>query len=374
MQLDESMTADVTVVVSDAVALFNQTFDYAYPSITIIGELANVRVSRGKWLYFDLKDDFAILKFFGTVFAMPGPLEDGMKLAVKGRPHIHEQYGFSVQVQSITPVGEGAIKKAAELLLKKLTAEGLFDPARKRNLPYPPQSVGLITSQASAAHADFIKVLGARYGGITIYSYDTQVQGEPAAADIVGAIKYFNELAQAPDVLVITRGGGSAEDLAAYSDEHVVRAVAASRIPTLVAIGHEVDLSLAELAADARASTPSNAAELLVPNKKDELVQLKNKTQWLQQGLFVQLESAKNLLTSQAEYLQATVLHQLQKQQDALTHYARLLQIINPQAALQRGYAVVRKAGKVITTTSSVAPHDTLKIQLYDCEITAVVE
>lgn len=166
---------DLQIDVSDAIALFNQTLDFAYPSITIVGELANFRVSRNKWVYFDLKDEYSMLRFFGTVFALPGPLEDGMKVAVRGRPHIHEQYGFSVQVMHIQPVGEGTIKKAAHLLAAKLEAEGLFDPARKRQVPYPPRTIGLITSLQSAAYADFIKVTGVRYGGLEIQAYDAQV-------------------------------------------------------------------------------------------------------------------------------------------------------------------------------------------------------
>jgi exodeoxyribonuclease VII large subunit len=368
------MDQEVIVEVSDAVALFNQTFDYAYPSITIVGELANFRISRNKWVYFDLKDDYALLKFFGTIYNLPGPLEEGMKLAVKGRPHVHEQYGFSVQVQSITPVGQGAIKKAADLLAKKLTAEGLFDPTRKRPLPYPPQTIGLITSAASAAYADFIKVLGARYGGVQILSYDTQVQGELAIADIIGAIKYFNELADVPDVLVLTRGGGSAEDLAAFSHEHVVRAVAASRIPTLVAIGHEVDLSLAELAADARASTPSNAAELLVPDKRDLQSQLQSQQKWLLGGLLAQLTSAQNWLKTRTQHLDEAVAQYLKNVYESLDQSAKLLEVLSPNAALKRGYAIVRSGNKIITTKQQAKPQQLLDIQLSDGSLQARVE
>ncbi|HSC38637.1 MAG TPA: exodeoxyribonuclease VII large subunit, partial [Chitinophagaceae bacterium] len=268
------MPNDLTVSVSEFVALLNQTLEYAYPSIVVQGELANFKVSKNRWAYFDLRDETASVRFFGTVYQLPGPLEDGMVLAVKGTPKLHPLYGFSVTVQSMEPTGEGSIKKAAALLEAKLKAEGLFESSRKRSLPFPPKSIGLITSAESAAYRDFIKVITARWGGLEINLIDVQVQGEPAPAQIVAAITQLNQMASPPDVLVITRGGGSAEDLQAFSTEQVTRAVAASRIPTVVAIGHEVDVSLAELAADQRASTPSNAAELLVPSRRAVLKQL----------------------------------------------------------------------------------------------------
>jgi exodeoxyribonuclease VII large subunit len=337
---------------SDFVALLNQTLDYAYPSVTVVGEVANFRVSRGKWVYFDLKDDYASVKFFGTVYSLPGPIEDGMRLSVVGRPHLHDLYGFSVQVVSITPVGAGTIKKAADLLAAKLQAEGLFDSDRKRSIPYPPKKIGLITSLQSAAYADFIKVISARYSGLEINVYDAQVQGEQAVIDIVNALKYFGEQAELCDVVVVTRGGGSADDLAAFSHEHVVRAVASSRVPTLIAIGHEVDLSLAELAADARASTPSNAAELLVPDKKDVLLQLDAKADRMRTLLLHQLEFQKTLLKHQEQVLHTSVASHYKSQLELLKSQARLLEVLSPQAALTRGYALVRSNGHSITSAS----------------------
>ncbi len=372
---------DVIVSPSDAIALFNQTFDYAYPSITVVGELANFRISRNKWLYFDLKDDYATLKFFGTVYALPGPLQDGLKLAVVANPHLHDRYGFSMQVRSITPVGEGAIKKAAELLAQKLAAEGLFDPARKRSLPYPPQKVGLITSQASAAYADFIKILSARFGGIDIRVADVQVQGEPAVGDITRAVAYFNETADMPDVLVIIRGGGSADDLAAFNHEQVVRAVAGSRIPTMVAIGHEVDISLAELAADVRASTPSNAAELLVPDRTEVLKQYQQQSQWLLERLGLQLVNAKHRAQNSSERLIVHVNQLLQRKADQLNRTQKLLQVLSPHAALLRGYAMVRTAGPeqggsgaLVRSSKDVSPGQLLHTTLADGTIVSRVE
>jgi len=178
--------------VSDFVTYLNQTLEIAYPYVTIEGELANLRVSKNRWVYFDLKDEDSSVKFFGTVYALPGPLEDGMVVRVSGNPRLHNLYGFSVNVQSITPVGEGALRRAADLLAAKLQAEGLFAPERKRSLPYPPQRIALITAGESAAYVDFLKILNARWRGIAVDHYDVQVQGEPAVGQIVAAIAAAN--------------------------------------------------------------------------------------------------------------------------------------------------------------------------------------
>ena len=150
---------EIVFTPTDFVAVFNQTLELAYPVVAIEGELANFRVSRNRWVYFDIKDELASVKFFGSTYLLPGPLEDGLKLRVVGSPRLHPQFGFSITFQSIQPVGEGAIKKAADLVRAKLETEGLFAPQRKRPLPEIPRRVGLITAAASAACADFIKIL-----------------------------------------------------------------------------------------------------------------------------------------------------------------------------------------------------------------------
>jgi len=360
--------------VSDFVAVLNQTLEFAYPNVIIVGELSSFRISKNKWVYFDLKDETASVKFFGTVYALPGPLEDGLMLQVRGAPRLHPQFGFSINVQSIQPVGEGSLKRAAALLEAKLRAEGLFDPARKRALPYPPSKIGLVASGESAAYADFIKIMNARWGGVEINLADVQVQGESAPDQIVAGIQYFNQSAQPPEVLVITRGGGSAEDLAAFNTEPVTRAVAASRIPTMVAIGHEVDISLAELAADQRASTPSNAAELLVPDKLAEQKRLKNVR--LQMGQYLSglvADWQANLKTSTTE-LEHSISQYLQKFTDELGSKRNILAALNPEAILRRGYAIVRKGGVLVRTTNQIKKSELIDIKLHDGNFNARVE
>lgn len=363
-----------TFTVSEFVAVVNQTLEYAYPGVTITGELANFRVSKNRWVYFDLKDGEAAVRFFGTVYQLPGPLEDGMMVAVRGMPRLHPQYGFSVTVGSIMPTGEGSIKKAAKLLEAKLAAEGLFDTERKRPLPYPPAHIGLITSGESAAYHDFIKVLGARWGGLQITFIDVQVQGEVSSGQVVQAIRQLNEMTTPPDAIVLTRGGGSTEDLQAFSTEQVTRAVAASRIPTIVAIGHEVDVSLAELAADQRASTPSNAAELLVPDRSSLLAGLDKHRQAL-------LSTVERSLAEAAKDLQVhmAALHNgaeqiIVNETDRLSLRAQLLEVYSPYAAFRRGYALVRKATSVVCSGREVQVGDTVELELLDALLTTQIK
>lgn len=365
---------DLELSVSEFVALLNQTLDYAYPSVVIHGELANLRVSKNRWVYFDLKDEDSTVKFFGTVYQLPGPLEDGMMLKVRGTPKLHQLFGFSVNVLSIQPLGEGTIRRAAELLQAKLAKEGLFEASRKRPLPYPPSRIGLITSKQSAAYADFMKILNARWRGVDIDFIDVQVQGEIAPTQIVKAIEQFNALAVSPEVLVIIRGGGSAEDLAAFSTEIVTRAVATSRVLTLVAIGHEIDLSLAELAADRQASTPSNAAELLVPDRKAVIEQLTRLAAQLESDSMRRLQQIKVEVSNLAVELQSRVELIIKRFGQSLDEDVRLLQAFNPQAILRRGYAVVRDSQRrIVRNAAKLKPGGIVNVQLSDGRFDAAV-
>ena len=360
--------------VSDFVAYLNQTLEIAYPYVTIEGELSNFKVSRGRWVYFDLKDEEASVRLFGTVYALPGPLEDGMKLRVSGNPRLHPQFGFSVNVQTISLLGEGSLRRAADLLAAKLRAEGLFAPERKRPLAYPPRRVALLTAGNSAAYADFLKVLNARWRGMTVEHFDVQVQGEPAAMQIVSAIAAANVQPEPPEVLVLTRGGGSTDDLAAFSDERVVRAVAGSRVPTLVAIGHEVDVSLAELAADQRASTPSNAAELLTPDRAVILRRLDETRADLNGALQALVRHRREWLGRQQESLNRELLAAFRRAGTKLHAHKLLLAAYDPAAALQRGYALVRAEGKFIRSIGDLHAGMQVELQLSGGTARATIE
>ncbi len=374
MTLYSNAMEDVVLTPVDFVALLNQTLEFAYPRVVISGELANFRVSKNKWVYFDLKDEYASVKFFGTVYQLSGPLEDGLLLEVSGSPRLHPQYGFSVTVQAMRPVGEGSIKRAAALLEAKLAAEGLFDPERKRSLPYPPKRIGLIASKESAAYHDFIKILNERWGGVTVELADVQVQGEPAVSQIISALEYFSGHAEPVDVVVITRGGGSPEDLAAFSTEQVTRAVAASRIPTLVAIGHEIDISLAELAADQRASTPSNAAQLLVPDKHQLLEQFLARRRELSQLIGQMLDSVQREYVSYSQYLSDAISKTTEDAKSRLSLKKQVLSVLDPSAALRRGYAIIRIRTGILRSVKQTKSGDPLEITLADGNIQVEVQ
>lgn len=364
-----------TFSVSDFVAVFNQTIAYAYPTVTITGELANFRVSKGKWVYFDLKDDQASVRFFGTVYMLPGPLEDGMMLQIEGIPRLHQTFGFSITAQTITPVGEGSIKKAAALLEAKLVKEGLFAEERKRPIPYPPSRIGLIASGESAAYADFMKIITSRWGGLEIIHVDSQVQGSAAPAQIVQALDLLNARGEGIEAIIITRGGGSADDLQAFNVESVVRAIAASRIPTLVAIGHEIDVSLAERAADRRASTPSNAAELLVPDREAMIVQNKTRLKGCLQTLNYTLQALSKDIELQISQGLNSALDVIVQERHRLQQDILRLRGNDPRIILRKGYARIQDENKrTINSVEMVAPKDRIALRLSDGTIEAVVE
>ncbi len=374
MSKGDDLEKDVIVwSVSDFVAVFNQTIEYAYPVVYIEGELANFRISKNKWVYFDLKDEESSIRNFGTVYTLPGPLEEGMRVVVCGVPKLHPQYGFSLSFQSIHLIGEGTIKKAYDLLRSKLENEGLFDVSRKRRLPYPPKVIGLIASSESAAYHDFIKVINQRWVGLMIRFFDVQVQGEVAPGQIIEALNLVNSSSEI-EVVVITRGGGSPEDLSGFNDERVVRAVAASRIPSMVAIGHEVDLSLAELAADLRASTPSNAAELLVPDKNQESAVLESLTGSVESLIRSKIEYLCTDLDSRVTQLGENIAKTIHDQQYQLEVIDELLELVNPKNVMKRGYTLVRNhEGELLNSSKKLAKNDNITVEFIDGKINSLV-
>ena len=194
---------------TDFVALTNQLLETAFGLVRIEGELSNFRISKNRWVYFDLKDDLSKVSCFASVYNLPGPLADGMMLKVAGQPKLHPQFGFSLNVQTIRPSGEGALQKAFEMLKNGLAKEGLFATDRKRPLPYPPASIALVTSLESAAYSDFIKILNARWPMLSLTVFESQVQGEAAPAQIVAALAAANAEPRPADVLVVTRAAAA---------------------------------------------------------------------------------------------------------------------------------------------------------------------
>lgn len=343
----------------------------------IEGEVSQYKVSQGKWVFFDLKDDRSVVNCFAVLFNLHTPLEDGMKVRIVGYPRIHEKSGrFSVTVQKVELVGEGSLKKAYLLLKEKLNKEGLFAPERKRALPFLPEKIGVIASRDSAAFGDFKRILNNRWGGLEIQLYHVTVQGESAEKEISEAFEYFNNNGDIAEVIVLIRGGGSLEDLAAFNSETVVRAVYGSKIPVICGVGHERDETLADFAADKRASTPSNAAEIVVPDRKDffnqldfsldnifgnlehALTKMRRQTE---QGFYIissQFEKPLNqgrMIVEKINNLWEVLKNNLIRRQEFVLSSERLFNNVNPRQVLKRGYSIARDAkGKIIRSSAAV--------------------
>jgi exodeoxyribonuclease VII large subunit len=370
------------ISVSEFVSIINETLGFAYPQVVVEGEVSSFNVNRGKFVFFDLKDADNTLNCFMMVHQMKLPIEDGMKVRVTGSPKVTKFSRFSLTVRSYDLAGEGELRRAMELLRKKLEAEGLFDPARKRPIPAFPQRIGLITSGASAAYADFIKILNARWTGVEVMLADVAVQGQQAPDEIVNALIYFNQLPEPCDVLVLIRGGGSLEDLAAFSTEPVARAVAASRTPILCGVGHEVDTSLADFAADLRAATPTDAARLVVPDRREIAARVEHLAHRSESDLRARIADqrsrADRALSRLEAYLRlprerAMALERaleayerlvLSDRRHRVGTLARVLRSFDPKAVLGRGYAIVRHQGTILRDPATAQVDDPIEIQL----------
>jgi exodeoxyribonuclease VII large subunit len=351
--------------VSDFIAIINQTLDYAYPSVEVEGEVASFKLNQGKFVFFDLKDDGGSVGCFMMAWQLRVPVEDGMKVIVTAVPKLTPWGKFSLTVQGIRPSGEGSLKKSFELLKAKLDKEGLFTPERKRTLPRLPGHIAVISSTQAAGYADFIKIINDRWGGLQIDVAHVQVQGASAPDQMIQAIQYFNSQEQLPEVIVLIRGGGSADDLGSFNDELLVREIATSRIPTLVGVGHEVDVSLADLAADVRAATPSNAAQILVPSRDDVIRSVRSHVSSLLPRTEQAIDGQRSLVRQLLQGSMTVIDQRLGQQADQLQSMAQLLAEFDPRRVLARGYALVRGA---ITAGS------TIEIEKSDILITAEVQ
>lgn len=328
--------------VGEFVSIFNQTLEFAYPSVIIEGEVEAFKVNQGKYVFFNLKDNNASIGCFMMVFSLRTPIEDGMRVVVRARPKLTQWGKFSLTIDAIRPSGEGSIKKSFELLKAKLEKEGLFAADRKRLLPSWPRRVAVVGSVQSAGYSDFMKIANQRMGGVEFIVHHTQVQGADAPAQLEQAVRRVNELDTLPEVLVIIRGGGSADDLSAFNDEMVVRAIAASRVPTLVGVGHEIDVTLSDLAADVRAATPSNAAQLLLPDKQELLVRVARTRGGLVAKMKQVIAEKERVTVSQMDEVAAAIQRQIAVREQSVASINRLLTSYDPAKVLARGYAIVR--------------------------------
>lgn len=360
-----------TFTVSGFVSAINQTLNTAYPDVEVEGEVSSFNINQGKFVFFDLKDEQASVGCFLMAFNLRVPLEDGMKVKVKATPKLTNKGRFSLTVKKIELSGEGTLKRAYELLKAKLEKEGLFDLARKRPLPLFPRSVGVIASETSAGWTDFQKISNELWGGVEFHLAHVQVQGESSPRQIIAALEHMNEMTNLPDAVVLIRGGGSLEDLSAFNDEQVARAVATSRIPTLVGIGHEVDVTLAGLAADERASTPSNAAQILLPDRREYAGILERWSTGLTAAMNRIVEGRRKEFMQRIDEAMQSVFDSTQTQLESLT---RTLRGYDPKQALARGYAVARAGGKVLKSGKDLKVGSLVMLELSDANIDTEVK
>lgn len=338
---------EVIYSVSDFIATSNDIFEKSFPSVLIEGEISSFKVNQNKFVFFDLKDEESVLGCFMTVWQLRFPLEDGMKVIAQVKPKLTNWGKFSLTVEKITPKGEGSLKKSLEILKEKLTREGLFDENRKRRIPQDLQKVAVISSTQAAGYADFIKIINERWGGLKIVVAHTQVQGMAASDQIIRAIDFLNSQSELPDVIAIIRGGGSADDLAVFNDEKLVRAVANSRVPIITGIGHEIDQSLCDLAADFAASTPSNVAQILTPNKFDEMRFLRSKILRTNDLLLSKIAELKKFNREKNQEIRDRILQNILDQKREIQAKKRILESYNPQNILAKGYALI--SGEITT-------------------------
>lgn len=365
---------DNPLSVSEAIAYINQTLEYAYPTITVEGEVSSFKVNQNKYVFFDIKDDSGTLGCFMSVFQLRTQLEDGMKVKLTAQPRLTQWGRFSLTVRDVQPVGEGSLRRAFELLRTKLEKEGLFNPERKRTVPSMPSRIGVISSTAAAGYGDFVKIIGERWGGLELVVAHTQVQGSDAPQQIIRALGYFNQMADPVDAIAIIRGGGSADDLVSFNDERLVRAIAASRIPTIVGVGHEVDVSLADMAADMRAATPSNAAQILVPDKREIYALVGTSVTTMARVISTVYSQQLKLVAEQEGRLMSGVEQVFKRTNDRYMQLFAVLMQLDPRTALKRGYALVFDTGNKPIGHRKPAIGDTIEIELNRYNITAGVQ
>src|SRR5713101_4870512 len=261
-----------SLTVSELTARIRDLLAKNFTDILVEGEISNCRAAQSGHFYFTLKDEKSQVRCVWFKQQMRGVKirpEDGLKFSVRGSISVYEARGeYQIYVESLEPAGRGALQLAFEQLKKRLEAEGLFDAKHKKALPVLPSRIGLITSPTGAAVRDVVRILRRRFPNVHLTLYPVRVQGEGAAAEIVRALRFFNRKNLA-DVLILARGGGSIEDLWAFNEEIVARAIAASAIPIISGVGHETDFTIADFVADVRASTPSAAAELVVQTRRE---------------------------------------------------------------------------------------------------------
>jgi exodeoxyribonuclease VII large subunit len=374
----------------------------AFPSVWVAGEVSNFSRPSSGHCYFTLKDDQAQLRavvWRGAAEKLGFALRDGVEIVCRGRIELYGPRGtYQLVIERAQPLGVGALEERLRKLREKLAAEGLFAAERKRPLPPFPRRIGFVTSPTGAAVRDFLEVVRRRWRGVHVLVIPARVQGEGAAEEIAAGVRLANRLATPLDALVVGRGGGSLEDLWAFNEEVVVRAIHASQVPVVSAVGHEIDVTLSDFVADVRALTPSEAAERVVPSVDEVLGRLATLRGRLDQAVWrayrrVQ-ERVRSLAARRPLARPHTIVGDLSRRLDELdargrraamqsvaTHRGRLatlagkLESLSPLQVLGRGYSLTTtESGKLVRAARDVKPGDRLVTTLSDGRVRSTVD
>jgi len=372
--------------ITDRVARLLQA-DAVLADVWVSGEISNFTHHSSGHMYMTLKDDASRLRavmFQGANRGLRFRPESGMRVFAHGYVGVYRSGGeYQLYIDFMEPAGLGGLFLAFQQLKAKLEAEGLFDPALKRPLPRFPRRIAVATSPTGAAIRDIITVARRRWPAVHIVVIPTLVQGDAAPADIVSSIEQANALAEAGDdgidVLIVGRGGGSAEELWAFNDETVARAIRASRIPVVSAVGHETDFTIADFAADVRAATPSAAAELVVPDIAVYLRQLEVERARLARSVRRLIDQRRQRADELRRWLVQKTQTKLRASRDRVQRLAGVLSALDPQAVLSRGYAICRGPdGAILKDSQDVRTGDAVSVRLgrgaIGCEVREVVQ
>lgn len=396
-------TNDITPVsVSVLTDAIRYSLNEVFNTVWVEGEVSGLTTPQSGHVYFNLKDESAQLNCIvwrTTAGRLPFKIENGQKLICGGSIDVYPQRGsYQLIIQQVQPVGIGALELAFRQLKEKLQTEGLFDPAAKQPIPRYPKRVAVVTSPTGAAVRDFLQVLTRRWSATDVMIVPVRVQGDGAADEIAAAIDRLQELADPVDVIVVTRGGGSTEDLWSFNEEKVCRAIFNSRVPVISGVGHEIDITLCDLVADVRALTPSEAAERLVPDREDFKRQLGNVSQRMQKALESKIENADlrldrysnhtalrrpvdaierrlQQINSLGQDMHQVVQLKMRMHEMQLATMAEKLELVSPLGVLKRGYSLTTDmTGAVITAADEAAPGTLIQTRLSRGRITSRVE
>jgi exodeoxyribonuclease VII large subunit len=396
-----STTDHQPLTITELTGRIKETLELKFSSVTVVGEISNFKIhTPSRHAYFSLKDEGANISAvmwrsnIASVYFSP---QDGMKVIARGRITVYPPRGnYQIDVHELIPAGLGELQLAFEKLKQKLKDEGFFDPSHKKPIPDFPRRIGIVTSETGTAFRDIVSIIRRRYPPVELILAPVRVQGSGAAVEIATAIEYLNRYGEV-DVMIIGRGGGSLEDLWAFNEEVVARAIFKSAIPVISAVGHEVDISIADFVADLRAPTPSAAAELVVPEKRELLEIIHDFAYNLSQAVYKIIydyrETIQNsiktysfnrpydLLRGQSQRvddldrrLKSAMVHRYAITENTARSISLRLSALNPERVLDRGYAIIYHDDRIIQSQEEALDFRKGSIRFRDGRVPFIVE